>query len=90
MIAEALTLRFGLLLAEKGGCNRLVIISNNMEVTDTMKTGGHFVGAEVTVFDDFFWLVIFLLLVLNIIIGKQIRLLTNLLGYKIFYDKGLV
>uniref|UniRef100_M8AWD8 Uncharacterized protein n=1 Tax=Aegilops tauschii TaxID=37682 RepID=M8AWD8_AEGTA len=37
MTAKALVLRFDLLLAQKAGCNRLMINSDNMEVIDTMK-----------------------------------------------------
>ncbi|XBI76598.1 hypothetical protein VPH35_069815 [Triticum aestivum] len=47
-----MSLRFGLLLAQKAGSNRLVVNSDNMEVIDTMKNGGHTVGAAGAVFDD--------------------------------------
>lgn len=36
LTAEALALRFGLSLAQRAGCNRLVINSDNQEVIDTM------------------------------------------------------
>ena len=36
---EALALRFGLSLAQRAGCNRLVINSDNLEVTETMNNG---------------------------------------------------
>ena len=38
---KVLALRFGLLLAQKIGCNRLVINSVNMEIINIMKNGGH-------------------------------------------------
>ena len=41
LTAEAMALRFGLILAQKVGCNRLIINSDNMEVIDTMKNGGY-------------------------------------------------
>ena len=53
---EALALRFGLSLAQKAGCNRLVINSDNMEVIDTMKNGGHIAGAAAAVFDDCYFM----------------------------------
>ena len=36
LTAEALALRFGLLLAQKAGCNCLIINSDNMKIIDTM------------------------------------------------------
>ena len=47
-----MALRFGLILAQKAGCNRLIINSDNMEVIDTVKNGGHSAGASAIVFDD--------------------------------------
>ena len=41
LTAEALALRFGLFLAQKAGCNRLVVNSDNMVVIEIMKNGGH-------------------------------------------------
>ena len=35
LTAEAMALRFGMLLAQKAGSNRLVVNSDNMEVIDT-------------------------------------------------------
>ena len=35
-----MALRFGLALAQKAGCNRLVINSDKMKVIDAMKNGG--------------------------------------------------
>ncbi|KAI5022276.1 hypothetical protein ZWY2020_059006 [Hordeum vulgare] len=53
-MAEAIALRFGLTLAQKVGCNRLIIISDNMEVIETMKEGGRSAGAAAAIFDDYF------------------------------------
>ena len=50
LTVEAMALRFGLILAQKVGCNRLIINSENMEVIDTMKNGGQLVGVAATVF----------------------------------------
>ena len=40
LTAEALALKFDLTLAQRAGCNRLIINSDNMEVIDTMQDGG--------------------------------------------------
>ena len=56
LTAEAMALRFGLLLAQKAGSNRLVVNSDNMEVIDTMKNGGHTAGAAAAVFDDCYFM----------------------------------
>ena len=81
LTAEALALRFGLLLAQKTGCNRLIVNSDNMEVIDTMKNRGQSAGAATTIFEDcFLWPVIFLKPILNIVIGKRIKYLMSLLG----------
>jgi hypothetical protein len=56
LTAEDLALKFGLFLAQKAGCNRLVVNPDNMEVIDTMKTGGHSAGAAATAFDDCYFL----------------------------------
>ena len=56
LTAEAMTLRFGLLLAQKAGSNRLIVNSDNMEVIDTTKNGGHTAGAAAAVFDDCYFL----------------------------------
>ncbi|XP_073363270.1 uncharacterized protein [Aegilops tauschii subsp. strangulata] len=40
LTVEALALRFRLSLAQKAGCSRLVINSDNTEVIETMKNGG--------------------------------------------------
>ncbi|XBJ08893.1 hypothetical protein VPH35_014081 [Triticum aestivum] len=56
LTAEAMALRFGLLLAQKAGSNRLVVNSNNMELIDTMKNGGHIAGAAAAVFDDCYFM----------------------------------
>ena len=50
LTAEVLALKFGLFLAQKAGCNRLVVNSDNMEVIDIMKNGGHSAGAAAAVF----------------------------------------
>ena len=74
LTAEAVALRFGLLLAQKTGCNRLIINSDNMEVIDTMMNGGQSAGPAAAIFEDCFsWPVIFLKLVLNIVTGKRIK-----------------
>ena len=41
--------RFGLLLAQMAGCNRLIVNSDNMKVIDTMKNGGHSAGAAAAI-----------------------------------------
>ena len=51
-----MALRFGLYLAQKAGCNRLIINSDNLEVIDTMKNGGQFAGTAATVFNDCYFL----------------------------------
>ncbi|KAI5011675.1 hypothetical protein ZWY2020_013812 [Hordeum vulgare] len=53
-MVEAMTLRFGLTLAQKVGCNRLIINSDNMEVIETMKDGGRSTGAAAAIFYDGF------------------------------------
>ncbi|XBJ08616.1 hypothetical protein VPH35_013878 [Triticum aestivum] len=53
-MAEALALKFGLTLAQRSGCNRLIINSDNLEVIDTMNDGGQSAGAAATIFDDCF------------------------------------
>ncbi|KAI4980504.1 hypothetical protein ZWY2020_020989 [Hordeum vulgare] len=54
LMVEALALKFGLTLAQKAGCNRLIINSNNLEVIETMKDGGRSAGAAAAIFDDCF------------------------------------
>ncbi|KAI5013847.1 hypothetical protein ZWY2020_047339 [Hordeum vulgare] len=54
LMVEALALKFGLALAQRVGCNRLIISSNNLEVIDTMKDGGQSAGAAAAIFDDCF------------------------------------
>ena len=74
LTAEAVALRFGLLLAQKTGCNRLIINSDNTEVIATMNNGGQSAGAAAAIFEDcFLWPVIFLKPVLNIVTGKRIK-----------------
>ncbi|XBH61203.1 hypothetical protein VPH35_115693 [Triticum aestivum] len=53
-MAEALALKFVLTLAQRAGCNRLIINSDNLEVIDTMNDGGQSVGAAAAIFNDFF------------------------------------
>ncbi|XBJ10683.1 hypothetical protein VPH35_015501 [Triticum aestivum] len=53
-MAEALALKFGLTLAQRAGCNRLIINSDNMEVIETMQDGGQSAGAAAAIFDDCF------------------------------------
>ena len=52
LMAEALALKCGLTPAQRAGCNRLVINSDNMEVTETMNDGGQSAGAAAAIFDD--------------------------------------
>ncbi|XBH88029.1 hypothetical protein VPH35_075380 [Triticum aestivum] len=56
LTAEVLALRFGLLLAQRAGCNRLDVNSDNIEVINTMKNGGQSAGAAAAVFDDCYFL----------------------------------
>ena len=56
LTAEAMALRFGLILAQKVGCNRLIINSDNMEVIDTMKNGGQSAGVAAAVFEDCYFM----------------------------------
>ena len=49
-------LRFGLILAQKAGWNRLVVNSDNMEVIDTMKNGGQSARTAATVLDDCYFI----------------------------------
>ena len=51
-----MALRFGLTLAQKAGCNRLIVNSDNTEVIDTMKNGGQSAGAVTVVFDDCYFM----------------------------------
>ncbi|XBI08586.1 hypothetical protein VPH35_136294 [Triticum aestivum] len=51
-MAEALTLKFGLNLAQWAGCNHLIINSDNLEVVETMQDGGQSAGAAAAIFDD--------------------------------------
>ena len=82
LTTESWALRFGLSLAQRAGCNRLVINSDNLEVIETMNNGGWSAGAATTIFDDcYFWLVIFLPPCLNTVIGKPIKSCTSLLGW---------
>ena len=39
LIAEALGLKFGLTLAQRAACNRLIINSDNLDVIETMHDG---------------------------------------------------
>ncbi|XBI46309.1 hypothetical protein VPH35_110595 [Triticum aestivum] len=55
-MAEALALKFGLSLAQRTGCNRIIINSDNMEVIETMNEGGRSSGAATAIFDDCFHL----------------------------------
>lgn len=81
-MAEPLALRYGLSIAKRAGCNRLVINSDNLEVIETMNNGGRTEGRQVQRWQcltiAIFWLVVFPLLGSNIVIGKQMRLLMNL------------
>ena len=56
LTAEAWALRFGLSLAQRAGCNRLVINSDNLEVIETMNNGGRSAGAAAAIFDDCYFL----------------------------------
>ncbi|KAF7097025.1 hypothetical protein CFC21_098891 [Triticum aestivum] len=52
LAAEASTLQYGLSLAQRIGCNRLVINSYNLEVIETMNNGGGHASAAAVIFDD--------------------------------------
>ena len=76
-----MALRFGLSLAQKAGCNHLPVNSDNMQVIEVMKNGGHSAGAAAVVLDDCYFISCdFCLLDLNILMGKQIRWLMKLPG----------
>lgn len=45
LMVEALALRFRLSLTQRAGCNHLIINSDNLEVIDTMKSGGRYARA---------------------------------------------
>ncbi|XBI52618.1 hypothetical protein VPH35_034967 [Triticum aestivum] len=51
-----MALRFGLILVQKAGCNRLIVNSDNLEVIDTMKNGGQSAGVAAAVFDDCYFM----------------------------------
>ncbi|KAF6983397.1 hypothetical protein CFC21_001594 [Triticum aestivum] len=53
-MGEVLALKFGLTLAQRVGCNRLIINSDNLEVIETMQDGGQSTGAAAAIFDDCF------------------------------------
>ncbi|XBH95674.1 hypothetical protein VPH35_086196 [Triticum aestivum] len=53
-MAEGLAIKFGLTLAQRAGCNRLIINSDNLEVIETMQDGGQSTGAAAAIFDDCF------------------------------------
>ncbi|KAI4965825.1 hypothetical protein ZWY2020_048079 [Hordeum vulgare] len=53
--AEVLALKFGLTLAHRAGCNRLIINSDNLEVIETMPDGGQSAGVAAAIFDDCFY-----------------------------------
>ena len=51
-----MTLRYGLSIAQRAGCNRLVINSDNMEAIETMNNGGRSSSIAAEVFDDCYFL----------------------------------
>uniref|UniRef100_A0A3B6LR20 RNase H type-1 domain-containing protein n=1 Tax=Triticum aestivum TaxID=4565 RepID=A0A3B6LR20_WHEAT len=53
-MVEALALKFGLTLAQRVGCNRIIINSDNLEVIETMQDGGQSAGAAAAIFEDCF------------------------------------
>ena len=53
LTVEVLALKFGLSLAQRSGCNRLIIKSDNLDVVDIMKDG-RLAGATVVIFYDYF------------------------------------
>ena len=53
-MAEALALKFGLSLAQRTRCNRIITNLDSMEVIDTIKEGGRLSRAAAAVFDDCF------------------------------------
>ncbi|KAI4996739.1 hypothetical protein ZWY2020_054546 [Hordeum vulgare] len=52
LTTESSALRFGLLLAQKAGCNDLVVNSENMEVIEIMESGARLAGVAATTYDD--------------------------------------
>ena len=54
LMTEVLALKFGLTLAQRAGCNRLIINSDNLEVIETMQDGGQSTGATAVIFYDCF------------------------------------
>ena len=87
-MAEALALKFGLSLAQRTGCNRIIINSDNMEVIETMNEGGRSSGAAAAIFDDCFHLACdFLFLDSSIVIEKQIKLLMNLPSWLDWFEE---
>ncbi|XBI41903.1 hypothetical protein VPH35_126304 [Triticum aestivum] len=51
-----MALRYGLSIAQRAGCNRLVINSDNMEVIETMNNGGRSSSIAAAVLDDCYFL----------------------------------
>lgn len=56
LTAKVLALRSGLSLAQKVGCNQIVINSDDMEVIDTMKNEGRSAGVAAAILDDCYFL----------------------------------
>ncbi|XBH90746.1 hypothetical protein VPH35_082319 [Triticum aestivum] len=53
-MAKVRTLKFGLTLAQRTGCNHIIVNSDNMEVIDSMNDGGQSAGAAAAIFEDCF------------------------------------
>ncbi|XBI72514.1 hypothetical protein VPH35_066452 [Triticum aestivum] len=53
-MTEALALKFGPTLAQRAGCNRIIINSDNLKVIETMQDGGQSADAAAAIFDDCF------------------------------------
>ncbi|XBI08694.1 hypothetical protein VPH35_136388 [Triticum aestivum] len=53
-MVEGLALKFGLTLAQRAGCNGIIINSDNLEVIETMQDVGQSAGAAAAIFEDCF------------------------------------
>ena len=56
LTVEAMALRYGLSIAQRAGCNRLVINSDSMEVIETMNNGGRSSSTAAAVFVNCYFL----------------------------------
>ena len=51
-MAEVFAVKEGLLLAQHAGYNRLIVLSDYMEVVETMANGGFLANSAVAVYDE--------------------------------------